>query len=207
MTNRYLFCVNSTIYPLGGLFNILVYTRPAVAVLRRRYPEFSRFRALLLVIKAGGEVPEDDLGRLWCCIRRDAGETAAGGNMTREANSVELPSRSFSLINSVEGIDGESESLHENEEQEVSRRYMRRRPKLSVIPEVDSALYESNGSEEGNFPNIGENHELSSSQQDNGGDLHPSSRLVTHSNTNAGASNYDDIWDQAFERARNIQYG
>ena len=46
-------------YPLGGFLNILVYTRPKVASIRRSHPECSRFRGLWMVIKAGGEIPDD----------------------------------------------------------------------------------------------------------------------------------------------------
>mmetsp|Transcript_15117 Transcript_15117/g.18426 ORF Transcript_15117/g.18426 Transcript_15117/m.18426 type:complete len:496 (-) Transcript_15117:122-1609(-) len=46
-------------YPLGGLFNILVYTRPKVHRLRDRHPEFSYMKGLIYVLKAGGEVPTE----------------------------------------------------------------------------------------------------------------------------------------------------
>ena len=49
----------SVLFPLGGLFNILTYTRPNVVTLHRRYSEYSWLRALWLVLKAGGEVPDD----------------------------------------------------------------------------------------------------------------------------------------------------
>ena len=50
--------------PLGGLFNIIVFTRPAVWILKRRYSsEYSWLKALLLVVKAGGEIPENELPR------------------------------------------------------------------------------------------------------------------------------------------------
>ncbi len=46
-------------WPLGGFLNILVYTRPKVASLRRDYPECSRLRGFWLVLRAGGEIPDD----------------------------------------------------------------------------------------------------------------------------------------------------
>ena len=49
--------LNSIVYPLGGLFNILVYTRPKVLSHRRNNPEDSWFRAFILVVRAGGVVP------------------------------------------------------------------------------------------------------------------------------------------------------
>ncbi len=47
----------SILYPLGGLFNILVYTRPKVIGLRMKQPELSWFRTFARVVKAGGMVP------------------------------------------------------------------------------------------------------------------------------------------------------
>lgn len=46
-------------FTLGGLFNILVYTRPKVGVVLRKHPEYSRFHGLWVVLKAGGEVPDE----------------------------------------------------------------------------------------------------------------------------------------------------
>jgi hypothetical protein len=49
----------SGIYPLGGLFNILVHTRPNIAALRRRDGyQGSWPRAFLQVLLAGGDIPE-----------------------------------------------------------------------------------------------------------------------------------------------------
>ena len=46
---------SACLYPIGGVFNFLVYTRPEVSKLRIRYPdEYSYLQALWLVIKAGG---------------------------------------------------------------------------------------------------------------------------------------------------------
>lgn len=47
----------SFISPLGGLFNVLVYTRPKVSMLRRRNKNLSWIRAFWSVLKAGGEIP------------------------------------------------------------------------------------------------------------------------------------------------------
>lgn len=44
-------------YPLGGLFNILVYTRLKVAIVKRRKPEFIWIKCFWEVIKAGGDAP------------------------------------------------------------------------------------------------------------------------------------------------------
>ena len=46
------------LYPIGGFLNILVYTRPKVALLSKNNPRYSRFKAVFLVILSGGEIPE-----------------------------------------------------------------------------------------------------------------------------------------------------
>ncbi len=43
----------------GGFFFLFVYTRPQIAHLRRANPGLSRLRCFWLVLKAGGEVPEE----------------------------------------------------------------------------------------------------------------------------------------------------
>ncbi len=48
----------SIFYPLGGFFNVLTYTRPKVVRLRHAFPDFTRFKAFLIVMKAGGEIPD-----------------------------------------------------------------------------------------------------------------------------------------------------
>ena len=47
----------SFFYPLGGIFNILIYTRPKVHKLLEQLPHMPYFIGLLIVILAGGEVP------------------------------------------------------------------------------------------------------------------------------------------------------
>ncbi|GFH61400.1 predicted protein [Chaetoceros tenuissimus] len=46
----------SVFYPLGGLFNILIYTRPKVQALRKII-DISRFMGFIVVVVAGGETP------------------------------------------------------------------------------------------------------------------------------------------------------
>ncbi len=58
----------ATLFPLGGLFNIFVYTRPKVSAYRRTHPECSRLRALWLVLKAGGELPNANRNSTRCCL-------------------------------------------------------------------------------------------------------------------------------------------
>ena len=60
-----MYTTTSIIYPIGGMFNILVYTRPKVLSLRRRrHAGYSWFKAFVMVVRAGGVVPmvvvEDD---------------------------------------------------------------------------------------------------------------------------------------------------
>lgn len=59
-----------TFFPLGGLYNILVYTRPNILAMRRTEISLSWFKAFILVIRAGGEVPPTtgSTSRALCCI-------------------------------------------------------------------------------------------------------------------------------------------
>jgi hypothetical protein len=50
--------ITAVTFPVMGMFNILIYTRPKVQRLRCSYPEISWIRSFLLVVKAGGEVPD-----------------------------------------------------------------------------------------------------------------------------------------------------
>ncbi len=54
---EYLLAIAIFTLPIGGFINILVYTRPKVAVLRIAHPECSWFRGFWLVLKSGGEIP------------------------------------------------------------------------------------------------------------------------------------------------------
>lgn len=45
------------LYPLGGFFNVMIWARPNVVQLRKRYPAYNSIHALYLVLKAGGKVP------------------------------------------------------------------------------------------------------------------------------------------------------
>ncbi len=63
----FLITITMIFTPLGGFLNILVYTRPKVAELRRRYPECSRLRGFWIVLKTGGEIPDNMDLSLSCC--------------------------------------------------------------------------------------------------------------------------------------------
>jgi hypothetical protein len=56
---RWTFLAISLTWPLGGLFNVLVYTRPKVAVLKASYPTYPWILMFLTVVMAGGEVPDE----------------------------------------------------------------------------------------------------------------------------------------------------
>jgi hypothetical protein len=60
--SAWLITLTSIFYPLGGLFNILVYTRPKVWSLRRKHKGLSWRRAFITVVRAGGVVPMIDVG-------------------------------------------------------------------------------------------------------------------------------------------------
>ncbi len=74
--NKALMMTTTALFPLGGFFNILVYTRPNVASFLRKCPECLWYEAFWLVLKAGGEVPDENewrnarqqQGRSCCCI-------------------------------------------------------------------------------------------------------------------------------------------
>ena len=48
-----------TVYPLGGLFNILVYTRPKVKYVLLNNPDYSYTQVLRAVVLAGGDIPDE----------------------------------------------------------------------------------------------------------------------------------------------------
>ncbi len=49
--------IASFVFPLGGLYNILVYTRPKVIGLRRLHPKYSWLKAFIFVVRVGGIMP------------------------------------------------------------------------------------------------------------------------------------------------------
>jgi hypothetical protein len=50
----------SMTWPLGGFINILIYTRPKIALLRMRQPQLSWIKAFRTIILAGAEVPDEE---------------------------------------------------------------------------------------------------------------------------------------------------
>lgn len=57
--NKILLNIHSVFFPLAGLFNILIYTRPAICVLRTRATYLSWFQAFRIILANGGEVPTE----------------------------------------------------------------------------------------------------------------------------------------------------
>jgi ABC-type multidrug transport system fused ATPase/permease subunit len=66
------------VYPLGGLFNVLVYSRPAILAFRLEHSNYSWCKAFSLVVMAGGANPNaeaEEAGGL-CCLRRGKDDDA-----------------------------------------------------------------------------------------------------------------------------------
>ncbi len=78
------------LYPLGGLFNILVHCRPKASSLHRDHPDLWWFHCLWLVLKAGGELPEQQFSD----ESNNDGDHDGGDLQTRER-----PRYSFSSTN------------------------------------------------------------------------------------------------------------
>ena len=115
--------ISSTMfYPLGGLFNLLVFTRPSVWILRRRH-SYSWLKAFVLVIKAGGEVPHEfrdnepknEVPRKSPTPLRPSSQdrnmisTGEEEEMIRNLSSVETPPVSFARMLISSGLVEESE--------------------------------------------------------------------------------------------------
>ena len=66
------------VYPLGGLFNVLVYSRPAILAFRMEHSNYSWCKAFSLVVMAGGANPNADAGEAGglCCLRRGKDDDA-----------------------------------------------------------------------------------------------------------------------------------
>ncbi len=97
--------LNTILYPLAGFFNIIVYTRWNVRSWRRSHPECSWLRAFWLVLKAGGDLPNDEV------------DMTGGDDMSNEDDSPALNNRPVSMSSAqfgamkVESSDGIHSSL------------------------------------------------------------------------------------------------
>ncbi len=119
--------------PLGGLYNILVYTRPKILILRRNNPDMSWIRAFILVVKAGGIVPlayakqDRNLG----LIQPDRSvafgvhhiELVSSNNLRGDINSTDMAAADFTNIFSLEVTTGnilKSDDIESEAKDEVS---------------------------------------------------------------------------------------
>ena len=59
-TPKIVLLIVHALFPLGGFFNVLIYTRGAVLSFRREHPDYGWCRAFYEVFKAGGEVPKKE---------------------------------------------------------------------------------------------------------------------------------------------------
>jgi hypothetical protein len=93
--NDVLVLLASIFYPLGGLFNILVYTRPKVSSLRRMNPQYYWFQAFVIVIRAGAVVPmvavEEENSPPARGSPAGQSSLSSGGMMLRNLSSIDTP--------------------------------------------------------------------------------------------------------------------
>jgi hypothetical protein len=140
-------------YPLGGFFNILVYTRPKVISFRRKQPELSWFGAFVMVFKAGVAVPmitpreEDELDEVDAedCEERDGSHPSS-----RITPSVDLGCR----MSSDGVMNNRSES--ESETKHIYQFYPRaadnaRAAGAGITPEKESADLSFDSKSSGSF--------------------------------------------------------
>ena len=110
-------------YPLGGLFNILVYTRPKVLSLRRKNPQYSWFQAFVIVIRAGAVVPVVVVEEENCPSARESpGQSLSSGSMLRNLSSIDTPPVILGNALSSGIISGHSEP-DDDGDQIVERKY------------------------------------------------------------------------------------
>lgn len=69
--------------PMQGIFNILAYTRPHIVSLRRRNPEYSWWKAFVVVFKAGGD--NDSVGQ----NQRSGQQPASNEDIRRRQELIE----------------------------------------------------------------------------------------------------------------------
>lgn len=129
------------LFPLGGLYNILVYTRPNISALRRTEPNLSWFKAFLLVIQAGGEVPSTTRTRSCvpcCCFSK------------QENNSIDNKSSS-----SLQENGNRDKKRHYYSNQNPPARENQSEVNLASLEGVDSgSLYNINEDESSNDDGI-----------------------------------------------------
>ena len=103
--NDVIFLVETILYqglfPLMGLFNMIIYTRPKVKIFRRTHPEFSWLRSFALVVKAGGEVPDENENRRSANNNEDGFSDLSSNAQVARSTSLSGPSRISNFITSI----------------------------------------------------------------------------------------------------------
>ena len=89
-----IYLLTVSVYPTGGILNILIYTRPKISLFREKHPKFSWVQALFLVMKEGGDLPSEEklYGiSVWfssCCANEDLAERVTTMDMDMVASST-----------------------------------------------------------------------------------------------------------------------
>ncbi len=211
----------SALYPLGGFLNILVYTRPSVANFLRKCPECSRLVAFWLVLKAGGEVPDEnewmdrkqnrrsvcDLCWLLFTKKNVTRDEEGGPVLVVSQDTISdlpfgMPSHPLppdeSLPDSGMGMNGLSQSLE-------SANVAHRSPedwshlegegsKLAIIPERESSVLESSIVEESSEKLISQEYAVDVSSTKSSS----ASRKVEKRRKDE----WEEMWEHTFKRVR-----
>jgi len=107
----------TTLFPLQGLFNILIYTYPHVSSCRRNLREYSWFQAIREVIKSGGDSDQISSGRRANATRRSSSRQLQLV-LQQSANRV-INIRTSSLTNDNNLMIDQQRYLDEDDEEEV----------------------------------------------------------------------------------------
>ena len=140
----------SIFYPLGGLFNILVYTRPKVLSHRRNNPEHSWFRAFILVVRAGGVVPAavDTEEALPSNVQspvpgQEPSYSSGVSSLLFDLSSIATPP--FRLANALSSgttiISGGGDSKQDDLDQAVDRKFYHVPPNFCLLDSSPSLLF------------------------------------------------------------------
>ncbi len=195
---------NSYLFPLGGIFNILVYSRPNVNRLRSKRPEISRILAFWMVFKAGGEdvsgafaselssngqferrvaefVSSSNSGpSVPSMIQADVSSASNISELRNHMYSQQSQASSSSLPNTNEGVIGTSSSLDSQS-----------MPSETISKRSDRLI-------EGESSKAHDSQEI---------DKSPTQQLYqTKQSDNERKKEMNHLWETAFDRARNMQY-
>ncbi len=125
----FLLAVAMFTFPIGGFLNILVYTRPKVAELRRAHPTCSWMRGFWLVLKAGGEIPNEVDLSTCCCqgccgqsVRLEESESQSELKVQGEEREIEIESESVLEVQADVEIEVEVEPVSPTSEHAFTSR-------------------------------------------------------------------------------------